>query len=147
MNMLVSSNSSVTLWGIHNSFSSSRPSVFISSTPPSVTFKCLQVPVQGGWGVRKPEKPRVVWVSEGWVGADRLWRGSPAGAVRSSDDGAGWAIRSGGPRSRCWPVVVGCSVCGAHPGGGAGRGMCFALLSSSTTQARLDWSWQRRIFN
>lgn len=35
---------------------------------------------------------------------------------------------------------VGRSVCGAHPEGGAGRGMCFALLSSSTTRARLDWS-------
>lgn len=35
---------------------------------------------------------------------------------------------------------VGRSLCGAPPEGGTGRRVCFASLSSSRTQDRLDWS-------
>lgn len=67
--------------------------------------------------------------------APGLWKGAAAAeqsvaAVAAHAADAGQLLYGSG-------TSVGRSVCGAHPEGGAGRRMCFALLSSSTTQGQI----------
>lgn len=61
-----------------------------------------------------------------------LWKGTAAAeqSVAAVAADAGQLLYGSG-------TSVGRSACGAHPEGGAGRRMCFALLSSSTTQGQI----------
>lgn len=99
--------------------------------------------------MRKAEEARVVCGSRG--GSQNVWRQCNRGrlGVRARRGAAMEQSRQSAAAAHAADVgqllygsgtSVGRSVCGAHPEGGAGRRMCFALLSSSTTQARLDWS-------
>lgn len=66
--------------------------------------------------------------------------GMPEGAERAATEQSAEAPHTAdvGQLHVCWAAPRG--GWGFGGGWGAGRKMCFALLSSSTTQARLDWS-------
>lgn len=112
-----------------------------------MTFECLEDPVEGGRGVRKAGK------GQGGLGYIRVGAEAvalPEGAARAAMEQSAEAAHPAdvGQLFGGSCASAGRSVRGAHPEGGggiwgwwgAGRRMCFALLSSSRTQARLDWS-------
>lgn len=97
--------------------------------------------------MRKAEKPRVVLMSGGVTegGGGARNRGCPGGVERSGSR-AGWAVKSGSPHSRCWPVVMWKQhVCGSlyvwgTPRGRVGQGNVFRspVILHNADQIRLE---------